>query len=157
MITIDIPGRRSLVLHHLVLDFNGTLACDGQLLPGVAETLQRLAKQLEVHVLTADTHGSARQKLAGLPCSLAILDPTGQDLAKETYLKELPPAASAAAIGNGRNDCRMLDSAALGIAVIQTEGAAVATLLAADVVVPDICSAFDLLLKPRRLVATLRS
>ena len=156
MIEIDIPGRQPLHLHHLVLDFNGTLACDGRLLAGVGEALTTLAQQLEVHVLTADTHGSAGRELAGLPCTLAILAPEQQDRAKESYLKNLPPA-SAAAIGNGRNDRLMLQAAALGIAVIQTEGSAVATLQAAEVVVPDIACAFDLLLTPRRLVATLRN
>jgi soluble P-type ATPase len=50
----------------------------------------------------------------------------------------------------------MLRAAALGIAVMQGEGAAVETLLAADVAAPDIQSALGLLLNPARLVATLR-
>jgi len=40
MIAVDIPGYRELRLEHLVLDYNGTLAEDGKLLPGVATTLQ---------------------------------------------------------------------------------------------------------------------
>jgi len=40
--------------------------------------------------------------------------------------------------------------------VCQAEGAAMATLLAADVVVTNICDALDLLLNPPRLIATLR-
>jgi soluble P-type ATPase len=51
----------------------------------------------------------------------------------------------------------MLRSAALGIAVIQREGAAAAALLEADVVVTDVRDALDLLLNPLRLVAGLRS
>ena len=43
MIAVDIPGYRELRLEHLVLDYNGTLAEDGKLLPGVATTLQALA------------------------------------------------------------------------------------------------------------------
>ena len=42
MISISIPGSGSLNLDHLVLDYNGTLAVDGVLLPGVKETLQSL-------------------------------------------------------------------------------------------------------------------
>jgi soluble P-type ATPase len=61
-----------------------------------------------------------------------------------------------AAIGNGRNDQLMLAAAALGIAVVQEEGAAIESLSAADVVLPDIRSALDLLLFPKRLIATLR-
>ena len=44
MIAVDIPGLRELRLEHLVLDYNGTLAEDGKLLPGVATTLQALAR-----------------------------------------------------------------------------------------------------------------
>ena len=61
------------------------------------------------------------------------------------------------AVGNGRNDRLMLKEAALGIAVLQAEGAAAEALLAADVVAPDILAALDLLLAPEGLIATLRS
>jgi soluble P-type ATPase len=59
-------------------------------------------------------------------------------------------------MGNGRNDRLMLQTAALGVAVCQAEGAAVQTMLAADVIVPDTQAALDLLIYPLRLVATLR-
>ena len=52
---------------------------------------------------------------------------------------------------------RLLKAAALGIAVVQEEGAAAETMMAADVVSPDIVSALNLLVSPLRLVATLRS
>jgi soluble P-type ATPase len=51
----------------------------------------------------------------------------------------------------------MLRTAALGMAVIQAEGAAAAALKEADVVVTDVRDALDLLLNPLRLVAALRS
>ncbi len=51
----------------------------------------------------------------------------------------------------------MLEKAKLGILVIQEEGAAPSTLLAADVVCTDIMSALNLLLHPLRLTATLRT
>jgi soluble P-type ATPase len=44
----------------------------------------------------------------------------------------------------------------LSIAVVQGEGAAVESLMAASVVAPDIQTALGLLLEPARLVATLR-
>jgi soluble P-type ATPase len=62
-----------------------------------------------------------------------------------------------AAVGNGRNDRLMLKEAALGIVVVQTEGTAVEAMSAADLLVPGILEALDLLLFPRRLKATLRS
>ena len=51
----------------------------------------------------------------------------------------------------------MLSSAALGIEVLSREGLAVQTLQAADLVAPDILSALELLEKPLRIVATLRT
>ena len=50
----------------------------------------------------------------------------------------------------------MLKNAAIGICVLSREGAAVETLNSADLVVPDIGTAFELLQKPIRLVASLR-
>jgi soluble P-type ATPase len=60
------------------------------------------------------------------------------------------------AIGQGANDAEMLRSAGIGICLLSKEGTAIESLLAADILVPDIYSAFELLEKPLRLVATLR-
>ena len=60
------------------------------------------------------------------------------------------------AIGQGANDAAMLKEAALGIGVMSPEGAATETLLSADIVVPNIFVAFDLLDNPLRIAATLR-
>ncbi|EJW09844.1 hypothetical protein A33M_0939 [Rhodovulum sp. PH10] len=156
MLTIDIPGRNPLALQNLVLDYNGTIACDGALLPGVAPAVEELRQVLAVHVLTADTFGSAGAQLAPLGVALALIPPGGQAEAKAAFVEKLG-ADTVVAIGNGANDAAMLARAALGIAVIEGEGAAGAALRAADVVVTDIRHAFDLLLKPLRLKATLRT
>ncbi len=156
MLEIVVPGYKTISLQHLVLDYNGTLACDGQLLPGVRERLIRLAEVVEVHVLTADTFGNVRIALADLPCKLSVLLRDDQDVTKRYYVEALGTQA-VACVGNGRNDALMLKAAGLGIAVVQEEGAAVETLLAADVAAPNILVALDLLLQPLRLVATLRS
>jgi soluble P-type ATPase len=57
MIEIEVPGRTTYRLHHLVLDVNGTVAVDGRLVEGVARRLAELHRSLEVHMLTADTRG----------------------------------------------------------------------------------------------------
>ena len=155
MIKIDVPGFGPLQLEHLVLDFNGTLAVDGELLPGVAERLTTLAARLSVHVMTADTHGTAARALGRLPCSLAVAPPSGQAEAKRRFVEALG-AERVVAIGNGRNDRLMLEAARVGIAVVQAEGASAQALAAADLVVPTIADALDLLAHPLRLVATLR-
>jgi len=156
VLAVDIPGGRSLRLEHLVLDYNGTLACDGILLDGVKPRLENISRQLQIHVITADTFGQARTALAGVACELSVLQEGRQDVGKHSYVENLG-ADCVAAIGNGRNDRLMLKAAALGIAVVQIEGAALATLRAADVVVPNIIAALELLQHPLRLVATLRS
>ena len=155
MLEVVIPGVETLRLDYLVADFNGTLALDGALLPCVMEALCSLSERLEVHVVTADTFGRAREALAGVPCKLSILSLGGQDLAKQRYVEALG-AVQCVCLGNGRNDRLMLAAAGLGIAVMQGEGAAVETLLAAKVAVPDIGVAFGLLRNPARVVATLR-
>jgi soluble P-type ATPase len=156
MIEIDIPGYRKLELSHLVLDYNGTLACDGELIPGAAQSLTELSGSLEIHVLTADTFGNVASGLGDIPCVLSILPAGHQDVGKLSYVDTLG-AESAVCVGNGRNDRLMLKAAALGIAVILEEGAAAATVHDADVVCVSILSALDLLLNPLRLAATLRS
>lgn len=156
MIRVDIPGYRPLALTHLVMDYNGTLAVDGQLESGAREALERLAPRLDIHVVTADTFGLAAEQLKGAPVQLSILPPGDQDVAKRDYVDRLGCAATVA-VGNGRNDRLMLAAAEVGIAVLLREGAAAGTLAAADIVCPGIVPALELLLHPLRLTATLRS
>jgi len=155
MLRIDIPGRAACLLEHLVLDYNGTLALDGRLLPGVKQALLGLSGLLAVHVLTADTFGSSEQELQGLPLTLSIIPADKQAEHKKHYIEVLG-AGACVCIGNGRNDSLMLECAAVGIAVVQQECAAAAALLCADVVAPDILAALGLLQNPLRLAATLR-
>lgn len=155
-IELDIPGFKQVLVEHLILDFNGTLALDGELRPGVAERLHELDELVRIHVVTADTFGSATWQLEGLPVELAVLEEEHQAKAKRMAVLR-HGSEKVIAIGNGRNDQQMVATAAIGIAVIQGEGAAGPTLGSADVVVTDILQALDLLLNPRRLVATLRA
>ncbi|MDR3567780.1 MAG: HAD hydrolase family protein [Syntrophobacteraceae bacterium] len=156
MVEIEVPGRKPLSLSDLVLDYNGTLALDGKILPGAAQRLLSLAGHLRLHVLTADTFGSVGKELADLPCRVFVIATENQAEAKAEYLRQLGPQ-KCVAIGNGRNDALMLKAAALGIAVVQAEGASVEALFSADVLSRDILEALDLLLNPLRLVAALRS
>jgi len=156
MIQVDVPGYGKLELLHVVLDYNGTMACDGLLLEGVREEFDLLRQSLEIHVLTADTFGKVAQQLEGIPCNLSILPPGDQAEGKLAYVEKLG-TEHCACVGNGRNDRLMLAKAALGIAVILEEGAAMETVSAADVVCGSIVDALRLLRAPLRLTATLRS
>jgi len=155
MIEITVPGHKTLKLKHIVLDYNGTMAIDGRLIAGVKERLTALSDKLEIHVLTADTFGKVRSALEGFEAKLSILPLDKQDAGKLRYVQQLGPDVTVC-IGNGRNDRLMIAAAALGITVVQEEGAAFETLKAADVVCTGIVSALGLLLNPLRLVATLR-
>ncbi len=156
MLELEIPGFKDLRLSHLVLDYNGTLACDGRPLEGVQERLTTLAERLDILILTADTFGTVQGQVAGWPCRVEVV-PRGEEAeAKLRRVRDLG-AGQTAAIGNGRNDRLMLREAALGIIVVQTEGTAVEALMAAHLVVPGILEALDLLLFPQRLKASLRS
>jgi soluble P-type ATPase len=155
VLQVAIPGHGRLHLKHLVLDYNGTIAVDGEILPGVRRRLNALSRRLNVHVLTADTFGKASRALADTPFTLSILSAREQDKAKRAYVDRLG-ARYTVCIGNGRNDQLMLKAAALGIVVVQREGAAVAAVTAADIVMPGIKEALELLDHPLRLAATLR-
>jgi len=155
MIDIEVPGNKKLQLEHLVLDYNGTIAFDGALIDGVKESLAELSKLLTVHVITADTFGSVKKALENIDCNLALIPLDHQDVAKLEYVNNLG-CEKTVSMGNGVNDRLMLKASALGVAVIQGEGAAFETLASADVVCTDIQSALSLLNNPLRLIATLR-
>jgi soluble P-type ATPase len=155
MIEIDIPGYKTLRLQHLVLDVNGTIAKDGQLLEGVAELLNKLHTKLDLHLVTADTHGKQETIDRLLQLKATLISSKNQLQAKLDFIERLDPIA-VVTMGNGANDSAMLERAALGIGIIGPEGSAVEALLKADVVAPNIQAGLELLLHPKRLVATLR-
>lgn len=155
MIDLDIPTFGRLKLSYLVADYNGTMAKDGILLPGVSDRLRQLAATIELHVLTADTFGIARDQLQGLPIKLEILSKNNEAKQKKHYLEKLG-ADHVVAFGNGNNDRLMLKTARLSIAVIGQEGASFNAIQAANIIVSDILDGLDLLLHPLRCLATLR-
>jgi len=155
MIELDIPGRGILQLRHLVLDVNGTIALDGQLLDGMKKRLSTLKDRLEIHLLTADTHGHQAEIDRQLGLQAVRIAPGDESARKAEYVRRLS-AEGVAAIGQGANDAGMLAAAGLGICVLSPEGTAVESLLAADLVTPDISAALDLFDKPLRIVASLR-
>jgi soluble P-type ATPase len=154
-IELDIPGRGRLKLQHLVLDVNGTLAVDGVLLERISRPLTALRDRLTVHLITANTYG--RQDAIDKALNLHATRLTTGDEAeqKAAYVSRLG-AQHVVAIGQGANDAGMLREAGLGIAILSTEGLARQSLEAADLLVPDIFCALDLLEHPVRLLSALR-
>ncbi|MGI8423697.1 MAG: HAD family hydrolase [Chloroflexota bacterium] len=156
MISVDIPGRGKLDLERLVLDVNGTIAEDGHVRPGVKERIARLSRQVDVVLVTADTHGRQVSIDRELDLEATRLEHGKSEAPQKAALVRKLGAAGTVAIGNGANDAEMLKEAAVGICVLESEGTAVSTIHSADILSRSINEALDLLLHPRRLVATLR-
>lgn len=152
MYTIEIPGRGPLQLSYAVFDFNGTLADGGELLSNIGVLIMRLSSLLECVVLTADTFGSVHEALKTLPVHIDIIH-TGTD--KANVIKLL--RGGVVVVGNGRNDYEMMTAADLSIITAGPEGTAAKSIMVADIFVPNIYTAFDLLLQPKKVIATLRS
>jgi P-type E1-E2 ATPase len=155
MIQFEVPGLGSYRLEHLVMDVNGTLAVDGQLIEGVAEKIAALHDQLTIHLLTADTHGRQASIDEQLELTATRIMPGGESRQKADYVRRLG-AERVVAIGQGANDAEMLAAAGLGICVMSVEGVARETLLASHLIAPTILSALELLERPKRMIASLR-
>ena len=155
MLNIKIPGREEMTLSHLILDYNGTIAEDGEIIEAIRPRLAELSKDLSIYVITADTHGTAAQKCAGLPLQVLTFPTTEVGAIKAEEAQKL--SGGVVTIGNGFNDIQMSDAADLSICVIGKEGCCGALLLHVDVVVTSIADALDLLLKTGRVRATLRT
>jgi len=156
MLNIAITGFGDVTITDVIFDYNGTLAVTGNLIPGIEEEIQRLAKVVTVHVVTGDSYGTAQKLLTNLDCHIGIITDENQGLAKVAYLQALN-SATTLMVGNGRNDQYVLKAARVGITVIGKEGAAVEAILASDVVCNDIFDVFALLSNTRSLRSTLRS
>ena len=155
MIQIDIPGRETITIEHLVLDYNGTVAEDGHLIPGVAERLAELKELVEVHVLTADTYGTVRAQCDPIGIHVETFPRAGAAECKLEIVEKL--GANVMCVGNGFNDVLMFGPAALSVAVIEKEGTFAGLIAQADVLTTSILDALDLLVRTDRLRATLRS
>jgi soluble P-type ATPase len=161
MLTLEIPGRETIAVDHLVSDFNGTLAVDGHLQAGVIERVVRISKLLAVHILTADSHGTAAESAKAVEeaCAAAhVASPNWERVRigseKEQYVRRL--GDKVVTLGNGANDEAMFRAAALSICVLGTEGTFMPALLAAHVAVTSPLDSLDALLLSKRMIGTLR-
>lgn len=155
MLNIKIPGREELNLSHLILDYNGTIAEDGEIIDAIRPRLDALSKDMAIYVITADTHGTAAKKCEGLPLQVLTFPTTEVGRIKAEEAQKM--SGGVITIGNGFNDIQMSDVADLSICVMGKEGCCGALLMHTDVVVTSIADALDLLLVPGRLRATLRT
>jgi len=155
MLEIQIPGRGKFQFEHLVLDYNGTLAVDGCLIKGLAAHIGKVAQFLDIIILTSDTYGTVTEQMQELPVSVSILSSQDHTQEKAEVVSTLG-CGKTIAIGNGSNDSAMLACAALGIVVINQEGASIKAVTAADLIYNNILDAFHAILHPKRIGASLR-
>ena len=155
MISINIPGWATMEIENVILDLNGTLATDGKIPPEVKKKINSLAGQVKVFVLTADTQGTATEESRELRTELIKIEGKDSKEGKFSFLKTLE-LEKTVVIGNGSNDQLILKEAGLGIAVLGDEGISVTAMKNADILVKTISDALDLLMKPKRIIATLR-
>ncbi len=152
---IEIPNYQKLTLEHVILDYNGTLAKDGELKEEVKALLPELCTHYHVHVITADTFGSVKSQMQGFSVTVKVLQTDNHTAEKAAYI-DILGKVQCVAIGNGSNDKLMLQNAVLGIAIIGDEGCATSTLLESDISCANIADALNLMLNEKRLIATLR-
>jgi soluble P-type ATPase len=106
-------------------------------------------------MITADTRGRAQELKQSLRIKIHKVDPGDEQAQKLKLVKELGKETTVS-IGNGSNDASMLKESMLGVCVLGPEGTSYEALRNCDLAVSDINAALDLLLKPERLIATLR-
>ena len=156
MVSIDIPGKWKMNIENLVLDFNGTIAYDGNIKNGIREKIQRVHEMgINIYILTADTYHQAAEQCKDMPVTLEIFDVDNAALSKREIVNNIDSKLTMT-IGNGNNDVEMFEESILSVAVIGDEGCAVKAIFAADIITNNIDDAIDLLLNPHRIKATLR-
>lgn len=157
-IALDIPGFGKRLIRTVISDYTGTLACRGKLAPATKLRLRRLLALVDLHIITADSYGTAGQQLKGIvePHRLRSKrhDVEKRDFARRFALRHV------AAFGNGNNDRLLLKAVKAGggiaVAVDNGEGCAVDSLVHANIFIVGAANALDLFLNPTACKATLR-
>jgi soluble P-type ATPase len=155
MIKIDIPGWGSMEIENIVLDLNGTIATDGEILPKVKQRIESLSEAVKIYVLTADTYGTANDEIRDMKAELVKIAGEDTQKGKLEFVKTLD-LEKTVTVGNGNSDQFIMKEACLGIAVFGDEGISIPAMKNSDIMVKDIYDALDLFLKPKRLISTLR-
>lgn len=155
MLSIKVPGRCDYTIENIVFDYNGTIAVNGIIPPSIKEKLLILCKMANVYVLTADTYGSAAKECQGLDIVLKTFPSDNAGDYKAKVVNELGRDKTMC-FGNGYNDIKMFEIAALSVAVLEKEGMCSALMKESHIMVKSIEDGINLLLNPNALIATLR-
>jgi len=156
MIKLSIPGREfSAELNNLILDPSGILTPEPGLGEGVKNRIEALKDRLEIYLVASDPEGSEFELAETLGVNYFKVGDIEGAQDKLDLLNTIVPEETVV-IGNGYSDTLVFEEAALAIVVIGQQGCSVQALKKADIAVNDVEEALDLLLKPQRIVATLR-
>ena len=152
---LEIPGYKNIDIKNIVFDYNGTLAKDGKIDNEIKNLLKKVCSKYSVFIITADTFGTVKEELKEFDLNVKVLSSNDHTNEKMEFISCLGKER-VVAIGNGNNDKSMLENAILSIAIIGEEGCSKEAFFASDIICKDIKSAMELVLHPKRLVATLR-
>ncbi len=150
---ITIPNDKTIEIHNILLDYNGTIATSGNIITSISKLIDQLAVDHTIYVLTGDTFGTAKEKLKQYPVKL-IITKSAED--KLNFLNSVG-CENSIAIGNGTIDHKMLGAAEISIAVLGEEGLSKKALDNSDILVRSIDDGLKLILEPKRMIATLRA
>ncbi|MGI6679521.1 MAG: HAD family hydrolase [Dehalobacterium sp.] len=156
MLIINIPGREQMEIKNIVFDYNGTVATDGIISEETKKNIIKLKELADIYIVTADTNGTVRENCASLGVKIRTFPKENAGAEKKRIVESLNARATIC-IGNGYNDMLMAEKCALFICILGKEGCYGQLLSLSDVVVTSIDDALELILKPHRLIATLRS
>ncbi len=146
-------GVGEIILENIILDLNGTLAVNGELVSGVPEKISILKNLgFKIFLFTGDQRGNA--SLLAESLGIEVKKALSSDQ-KEMLTRELDIERTVA-IGNARIDIGTFKPCKLRIATLQSEGIHSEILKHIDIIVPSIIDAFNLLIDPNIFNATMR-
>jgi len=155
MINIEIPGYGNLHIKNVLIDYNGTIASEGKLIPSLKNIIEKLSKKVNLYVITADTFGTVSKEIENFPIEIIKIEKENERQQKVEALKKLG-SQNTISYGNGNNDKLIIKEAVIGICIMGDEGCSRETLEEADLVINSIEKGLLLLLDENKLKATLR-
>lgn len=153
----EIPNYKRLEIENILLDINGTIQFSGKISEELKEKIIELKQKFQIILISADTRGNLKEIASELGVNYEKLTKKRSEREQKEKIVEKYNKENTIAIGNGNNDELMLKKAALGIAIIGSEGASIKAITSADIIVTNPIDAIDLILEEKKLIATLRS
>lgn len=156
-IHIKIPWGEKYTINNAVFDLNGTLANNGEIAPSTKKLLKELAQQVNIYILTADTHNTAENLKTEFRefAEIIVLKSDEHAWEKARFVQNLE-FRETVTLGNGGNDLKMVEEGILSFGIIGEEGIYGPLLSKVDIVVHSIDHAIKMLLHPMKIVATIR-